>query len=467
MKPRKILLLNPPGNRLYLRDYYCSKISKGRYINHPVDLLILSGILNKRHEVKVLDAMALRLSGEETLKKIISLDIDTIIFITGSVSWKEDFKFMKRVKENKKVTLMASGDILLENGAKRLTENEFLNAILLDFTSDAILNYLEDGSQRIDNIIFRKGKRILEGKEVRKHNVEFEIPIPRHELFNRKLYCYPFTRKPYFATVLTDYGCPFKCSFCIAGTLGFKTRRVANVIEELKYIQSLGIKEIYFADQTFGTDRKRTQELLKQMIRERLNFGWVCFSRVDLIDEDLLKLMKESGCHTIMLGVESTNDEILRKYQKGITRAQIVSAFKLCRGNRMRTVGIFIIGLPGEDEESTLKTIRFAQELRCDYASFNIATPRFGTEFRKEALLHHWTSPQVETMGQSSTYPVIRTDELSSRKIWELRNKAIRKFYLRPSYLLRRLLNIRSPYEFKIHMQEGWALLKSIYSRTR
>lgn len=462
MKSRKILLLNPPGDQLYLRDYYCSKVSKGRYINHPVDLLILSGILSKRHEVKVLDAMALRLSAEETLKRIISLDIDTIIFITGSVCWKEDSRFMKKIEENKKITLIASGDILLENGAKRLEENEFLDAILLDFTSDTILDYLEDDSQRMDNIIFRKGNRILEGREVRKYNREFEIPVPRHELFDKRLYRYPFTRKRYFATVLTDYGCPFKCSFCIAGTLGFKTRRVANVIEELRYIQSLGIKEIYFANQAFGADRKGTQELLKQMIKEGLRFGWVCFSRVDLIDRDLLKLMKESGCHTIMLGVESASDEILRKYHKGITRAQIVSAFKLCRENRIRTVGIFIIGLPGEDEDSTLKTIHFAQELRCDYASFNMATPRFGTEFRKEALLHHWTSPQVETMDQSSTYPVIRTDELSSQKIWELRNRAIRKFYLRPPYLLRRLLSIRSLHEFKIHIQEGWALLRRL-----
>ncbi|GAI43097.1 unnamed protein product, partial [marine sediment metagenome] len=96
------------------------------------------------------------------------------------------------------------------------------------------------------------------------------------------------------------------------------------------------------------------------------------------------------------------------------------------------------------------------------YASFNIAIPRFGTQFRKEAILHHWASPQVDTMDQSSTYPVISTAELSSQKIWELRNKAIKRFYLRPFYLLQRLFSVRSLYEFKIHLQEGWALWKSI-----
>lgn len=96
---KKVLLLNPPGKELYIRDYYCSKVSKVHYIYHPVDLLILSGILSKKYKLSVLDAMALKLSQEETLRKISTIDFDVLIFLTGSVSFKEDFPLIKKIKE--------------------------------------------------------------------------------------------------------------------------------------------------------------------------------------------------------------------------------------------------------------------------------------------------------------------------------------------------------------------------------
>src|SRR3989344_727403 len=217
----KILLLNPPGTKIYIRDYYCSKVSKTNYIYEPPDLLILSGILSEKHRVAVIDAIAEKLSENDCIARILQFRPDAIVFLSGAVSFQEDFPFMEKVKRLTNAKLIGSADIFMENGEKILEKYRFP---------------------------FAYGK---------------------------------------FATVLTDYGCPFRCKFCIMSNLGFKFRSAENVIAELQYIKSLGINEIYFDDQTFGVNRKRTIDLCNAMLANNLQMKWSCFSRVDLIDEEI------------------------------------------------------------------------------------------------------------------------------------------------------------------------------------
>lgn len=158
-----ILLLNPPGDKIYLRDYYCSKISKADYILHPVDLYILSGILYQKHNLYVIDAIVERLSEDECFDRIMKLDLDAIVFLTGQVSYEKDFRFMERVKEAKKdIKIIGTGDIFMEEGEKRLEEYRFLDAILLDFTTDDILKYLD--GEEADNIIYNNHKNVKREK---------------------------------------------------------------------------------------------------------------------------------------------------------------------------------------------------------------------------------------------------------------------------------------------------------------
>ena len=131
--------------------------------------------------------------------------------------------------------------------------------------------------------------------------------MPRHEYFPLKEYKYAFSRDFPTAHLMTDFGCAFNCSFCPIriDNLGFKIRPVNEIIEELKYLKSIGIKELYFRDQTFGANKKRAIELCNKMIEEGLKFSWHCFSRVDVINEDLIDAMRSSGCHTIIFGMKA------------------------------------------------------------------------------------------------------------------------------------------------------------------
>ncbi|MBU4288665.1 MAG: radical SAM protein [Proteobacteria bacterium] len=459
----KILLLNPPGTRPYLRDYYCSKIAKADYLYEPTDLLILSGLLNEDHQVQVLDCIATGMQTAKALEWIRNAGPDAVIFLSGAVSWHEDRKFLKEVKQLCPVPLIGSGDLFLEDGDKILMSHDFVDAVLLDFTSHDLLHYLKHGAKaRPDNMICRQGERIVNGSLKRATKDTFEIPLPRHDLFPHHRYRYPTVKRPPFATVLTDYGCPYHCRFCVMGKIGYKVRHVNNVLDELKMLADMGFREIYFNDQTFGALRERAIAMCKGMIERQFHFGWQAWSRVDLMDEELLRTMQAAGCHSMFFGVESANEKTLKAQKKGFSLEQIRRTFFLCRRLGIRTMATFIIGLPGETEADIRRTMRFALELDPDYASFNLLVPRAATDIRKEALGKEWFKAEQNILDQSGTYPIMGNEYLGAARIWQLKNEAFRSFYFRPAYWLRRLKQINTLYELRHNLANGWTLLSNM-----
>ncbi len=460
MSKRRILLLNPPAKRLTIRDYYCSFTSKANYYWPPVDLLVLSGILSEHYEIKVIDAVVDKIATEECLERIIEWKPDSIIFLTGTASWKDDFDFISNIKKRQMITSIASGGFLLHRGHEFMTRFEFLDAVLLDFTTEDILKFLENQANRVDNLIYRKDGNIISGERTISRK-DFQIPIPRHELFPISKYRLPTAQRKPISTVLTTFGCPFKCRFCIGSTVGYKRRATENVIEELEHISSLGIKEVLFADFTFTADKKHVMEICNQMVGKQIDITWSCNAHSRNLDEEMLLMMKRAGCHTVQIGVESGSEEILKKYLKSTTRETVIRAFNLCKKLKIKALGYFIIGLPGEDKNSVLQTIKFAKELAPDFASFAIATPDIGTPLWEEAIEKGWFDPLIEEFD-STGYPVMETERLSKSEIWRLKNRANLEFYFRPLYLAMLLKSLRRPGDFGDLLKEGLGLLRNM-----
>ncbi len=447
---KKVLLINPPGEKPYLRDYYCNNISKSRYLHYPIDLLYLSGTLtNNNYSVSVIDALVKRYSKQETLEKIYQINPDFIVCLVGSISWDEDKVFLNELKsQNPKVKIIGTGDIFLDDGIKTITENKFFDGCILDFSDNSILNLLtklqnKNGKEPVPNCIYRDNGSGPITDKVQRIKGDFSLPIPKHEYFPLKEYRYAFSRTFPTAHLMTDFGCAFNCSFCPIriDNLGFKVRPVDEIIEELKYLKSLEIKELYFRDQTFGANKKRAIELCDRMVEEGLKFSWHCFSRVDVMNEELIDAMGKSGCHTIIFGIESINEKTLKDVQKRINAEKIKNAFALCKKKKIRRAATFIIGLPGETEEDILKTVDFAIEIDCTFASFNIAGIRPGTEWSHNPEKIHFL-PQEE--------------------LEKIRNKAIRKFYLRPGYIFSRILEISTPYDLTVLLEEGTGIISNL-----
>ena len=460
----KVLLLNPPGDELFLRDYYCSKVSKADYVYQPVDLVVMSGIVGDC-DVAVIDAIVEGLGWEDCLRQAVAHAPDVVLALTGAVSFEQDLGFFRAIKQRlPHVRIAASGDVLLENAAELLEREGCLDGVIRDFSSPDIANYVAGDLDRVESMIFKREGTVVE-PEWRRPRREFEIPMPRHELFHKPAYRHPFQRRSPMLTVLTDYGCPYRCNFCVMSGLGYKWRTVDSVMEELQYVQSLRVPEVYFDDQTFGAKRTRTLEILRRMHDQGLKLSWFCFSRADVTDEEFIVAAKRAGCHTIVYGVESAKQATLDSVNKGMTLEQIEEAFARCREHGVLTAATFIVGLPDDTEEDVRATIRLAKRLKTDYASFNVPVPRMTTGLRTEAIEMGLVARDELRMDQSGTYAVMGNRHLSKGDVERLVRKALLQFYLRPGYLLRRLLSVRSIYDVKRYLRSGFAVIGSILWR--
>jgi radical SAM superfamily enzyme YgiQ (UPF0313 family) len=170
--------------------------------------------------------------------------------------------------------------------------------------------------------------------------------------------------------------------------------------------------------------------------------------------------MKRAGCHTVIMGVESADDSQLAEYRKGYKVQAVRDAFARARRHGLRTVGTFIIGLPAESPESLRATLRLATELDMDFLSLNMAVPRFGTAFRAQAVQLGLCDPNDLVMDQGGADAFLPTTTLTRAEMLALKKDLVRKFYLRPGWLARRALDVRSPREFVRQLREGWALLR-------
>lgn len=461
----KVLLLNPPGSEVFLRDYYCSHTSKATYIYCPYDLFAQSGWLSTKFEVDAIDAIAEALTPDETLQRIIRSECDTILFMTGAVSWVEDFAFMERVfKEvGRPLRIIGNGDILWEERDKFVKRYEWLEGVMVDFTTSDLLDHLsgEHVGEEIPNMFYRHGDGVVCGGLVRRKGV-WSMPRPRHELFPLHRYRVPHGRRLPYTETLTDYGCVYQCTYCIGGDLGFRTRDIDNSMEELNFVRhELGVREVRFKDLTFGAVKKHAHGLLDRMIDENLGLTWLCLSRPSVLDEEMLRKMRAAGCHTIQMGIESEDEEFINLYKKSIKKTKTHEILEMCKKHGIRVLAHFILGLPGDTPDRIRRTIEYAIDLDPAFASFNIAMPRLGTRFRQDVLSKGMITEDTNLLDNSKSFPILETSELSREELWQLRNTAIRRFHLRPSYIAKRLVDTRSWYELKTLFTEGWGLLRS------
>lgn len=459
---RNILFLNPPGSKIYIRDYYCSKVSKAYYLPQPVDLLIQTAFFNsEEYNLKVIDGIAEKRSSSEVIQAAKDFNPDLIIGLLGSVSLDEDLPFYEALRQalpNAKIA--CSGDALLEKLEEKISTYDWLDAVITNFYTNGARSWFE-GLLATGIAYVSNGNFVNENAKRRK---PLEMPVPQQHLFSGN-YRMPFANAEPVATVLTNYACPYPCTFCIMSSLPYTSRSAASIINELKYLKAQGYRFIYFSDQTFFQTKVVTREVLQWMIDTNYGINWMCFSRVDVVDEEELKMMKKAGCRLIMFGVEWAENERLEHYKKHYTVDQIRTTFALSKKLKIKRLGTFLIGVPGQSKDSILNTVEFAKSIDADYASFNVAVPRSNTSFRSEALDSGLIDDSVQVMDQSGDEVIMGNGVLSKQELQNLKSKAYRSFYFRPSYIFKRLFSISNFTELKFHMIEGYYVLKGILKK--
>jgi anaerobic magnesium-protoporphyrin IX monomethyl ester cyclase len=281
------------------------------------------------------------------------------------------------------------------------------------------------------------------------------IPFPAFDLFKIERYTnlnpltdglIPHSRA---YTILTSRGCPFKCTFCSKPITGdvWRARSVDNVIQEWRWVvKDLRATEIGITDDIWNRDLNRAKELCRRLIAEGLNtVPWVTVHgmKVNYGDEELYRLMKQAGCKRVGFGVESGDERILKHVvRKGQTLEMARNAFRWAKAAGLQTMGFFVLGMPGETEETMEATIRFALELDPDLANFMIAAPFPGT--RLWDMLHemgaHIFSDDWADLAIQDDKAHFEVGELTAELVERKWREAYRRFYLRPRRLVKRLL---------------------------
>lgn len=186
-----------------------------------------------------------------------------------------------------------------------------------------------------------------------------------------------------FSYIFATRGCPYNCFFC--GSRKIWSRRVryrstANIISEIKSLQQRGLKSVHFADDTFGVTKKRIKEISNAISMQCSSIRWSCELPVKLIDKETIGSMKAGGCHAVQIGVESGNNEILRKIRKNITVEEALHACEVVRRHGISLEVFFIVGFPYDTVDTLMDTINAIKSIRCDTLTYSIFTPYLGTE---------------------------------------------------------------------------------------
>ncbi|NOY39934.1 MAG: radical SAM protein, partial [Nitrospirae bacterium] len=225
------------------------------------------------------------------------------------------------------------------------------------------------------------------------------------------------------------------------------------------------VRNISFRDSIFNLNKERIKQICRLIIKRGLDISWECNGRVNYVDEELLRVMKESGCWQIQYGVESGNQEILNKASRNTTIDQIKEAFKLTKKVGLEVHGYFMVGLPGETKETLKDTIKLAKEISPDLVGFTIAIPFPGTEFFEWAKEHKYLRTDDWNSFVYNT-AIVETPQLSINDLLDAQKKALRSYYLRPSQILKQALKMRSFNDLKTNIGYAKVLLfsfKDIY----
>ena len=452
MKTVRALLVIPPTG-LYVREDRCqAPVAKmiAPTVRPPVDLGIMAAILRRLGYQPTVRDYPVEGGGWRRLRAdLLDLSPDLLVASTTTPTLHKDLRAFQVAKA------LRPGVLTVAKGAHFITDATAVMAGAPDLDA-AIRGECEETIAEIGagaplsavrGLCLRDKDRIVETPDRPMISKLDEIPSPARDLIRNRLYTRPDTGEPQ-TTVLASRGCPQGCIFCLAAPLHgrpWRARSPMRIVEEVsECVRSFGIRNIYFQADSFTLMRPWLLNLCEALNRSGLGVQWVCNSRADSLDEEVVMRMKEAGCWGVALGLESGSREILEKVGKGLDLASARRGVTLCKEAGLRTSLMFMIGFPWDTKKSIARTVRFAETLSGDVVEFNIAYPFPGTVLHDESV-RLGLIDGAPLSGFDFTRPVAGTLRLGPRELARLRTRAFLKIYARPSYVARMLWSAPSP----------------------
>ena len=384
---KRILLISPERHFPMSNEMY------------PSGALLLLGTLlkNRGHTVKIVHMVADKVTMDGIQSIVMDFNPEIIGLTVSTFQSKHTkilTKYIKTHHENIQIVIGGPHPSAL----KQDILNDFPNVDIAVFGEGekAFTAIVEEVPlHQINGICYREGSRVISNPPSVLLQELDTLPFPDLNFANLSRYSgpHPLGRRPAMC-IMASRGCPYSCIFCSKSVYGSTVRYhspeyIVSLVEYLH--KDFGVKEVFFQDDTFNLNRTWAENTLHQIIQRGLNktLKFRTSFRVNekLVDMELLKLMKEAGFWLIFYGVENGNQDMLNRMKKGITIEEIKRAFKLTHEAGIKTEAVFIIGLPGETEDTIKDSIKLWRELKSYRAGFSRAIPFPNTPFEKEARM--------------------------------------------------------------------------------
>lgn len=474
-----IMLIYPPGRAFQRGEDRCqidiesSLVNCNRACN---DLGYMSACLKRNgYNTFIRDYQAEKSDLNDLFQDIRTNNPDVLCISTTNGSIFDDLNILKEIKNIKKdIVTILKGALFFNPNIKFLNETDFSNADYLiggevEFIIEKLVNahfYNKSELKDIQGICYKKDNEWIIN-ELTEFNDDLDsLPFPDRALMKNELYINPETNKP-MALITTSKGCCFNCSYCLSPVISGKKvrfRSTESIFAEIKEcIEKYNITNFFFKADTYTTDKKRVIELCNLIINSGINkkINWTATSRVDTLDEELIKIMKKAGCSLLALGFESGSQTSLDNMKKHTTTAQNIQTAKLCKKYGIKILGYFLIGFPWENESHLKETEKHIFKIDADYIEISIVIPYYKTPLYDE-IFKDKNGDDIDILGHDSYKNIV--DNVSKLSIKELKNfkkNIALKFYLRPVYIIKCLKRIKSFHIFRNYVYYGLRMVKN------
>ena len=465
----RLALVTPPFN-LLKEGYGTKKYSKyGAY--PPLGIGYIGAVLeNAGVDVIIIDSQAQLLNKEQIVMKLAEFHADAVGISAVTACADSACDLAGFIKDKLHIVVFMGGPhptCFPETIYRDVKNIDFLVLGEGEVTVLEILRVIDNKNKwsTVDGICFLdKDKNLVRTKNRNGiDDLDTILPPARH-LYNNSLY-HPIPnlyRQLPATNMVTSRGCPYgRCAFCYqAGKIGQRYRRHSpgRIINEIKdLIKLYGIREIAFWDDNFVVNHSWVKKFCNMLIEEKLSITWSCYSRVDMVNREILDILAKAGCWSIFYGLESGVQRLLDLVDKGITLAQSETAIRLTHEAGIETRGSFMLALPGENPSFAKKTIDFAIKLNLDSAQFLATYPEYGTKLYEKAM------PAGKFMKYHGRHGVTYVPE-GYKNAFEVRKMikyAYLRFYLRPTFFLKYIKKIRNLNDF-LKFFEGFKMILGI-----
>jgi len=453
----KVLIINEPFVRDFCRTQRWAARTRGRVLRAPDWLAYSAAVLEQGGvNVKLYDFPALGW-GKKKLAGLIKEKLpDFVVLDSTTPSIYSDIECAGVVKDNSTAKVIMVGPHI-----SALPEETLLMAKgkvdvgcigEYDYTIRDVVNNFNNLDSVSGIAYYREGKVTKTKPRPLIEDLD-KLPFPAWRHLDLMKYFDGGKLHPYI-DVISGRGCPNRCIFClwpqVMHGLKYRLRSPENVVDELEYDIKLCPQilkgEFFFEDDTFTVNKERAILICEEILRRGLKITFSVNARADTADLKMFRIMKRAGCRELLVGFESGTQRILNNINKNLTIEQSQEFMELAKKTGLQTHGCFVIGLPGETEETAEKTVDFALSLGCDTVQFSGAVPFPGTVFFDMAEKQGWlkTKKWSKWLGDGEQKGVVEYPSISEEKINYYVDSGLRKFYFRPAYMLRFLFNTRS-----------------------